>query len=87
MQNHCHFGGKIYELPISNFIQQKKFTLDFMYTANFNGWNTFESMKIYQRQGLFDLVSVNHSTRSGDIFSIFFNVKVHYVFSLESPRF
>ena len=34
-------------------------------------------------------MSVNHSTRSGDIigiFSIFFNMKVYCLFSLELPR-
>ena len=47
-------------------------------------------MKICSRRGKFKL-SVNHSARSGgvignrDIFSIFFNMKVCCVFSLESP--
>ena len=46
-------------------------------------------MKICSRQGKFELVSVNYSTWSErhnrDIISIFFNMKVCCVFSLESP--
>ena len=38
-------------------------------------------MKICLRQGKFELMSINHSTRSGGItgifFSIFFNMKIH----------
>ena len=34
---------------------------------NFNGSNSFGTMKIYSRQGKFELMSVNHSTRSGGI--------------------
>ena len=30
---------------------------------NFNGSNTFGTMKICSRQGLFELISVNYSTR------------------------
>ena len=36
-----------------NFIQQ-----------NFNGFNTLNTMKIYWRQGYFELISDNHSARS-----------------------
>ena len=47
-------------------------------------------MKICSRQGKFELMSVNHSARSGDInrdiLSIFFNMKVFCVFSLELPH-
>ena len=45
----------------------------------FNGSNTFETMKICSRQGKFELMSVNHSARSGGIiviFVLFFNMKV-----------
>ena len=42
------------------------------------------------RQGKFEVMSVNHSARSGGItdflFSIFFDMKVCCVFSLESPH-
>ena len=47
-------------------------------------------MKICSRQGKFELVSVNYSTWSErhnrDIISIFFNMNVCCVFSLESPH-
>ena len=47
-------------------------------------------MKICSRQAQFELMSVNHSARSGGIIglflSIFYNVKVYCVFSLESPH-
>ena len=39
--------------------------------------------------GVFELMSVNHIARSGGIkgiFSIFYNIKVCCVFSLESPH-
>ena len=39
---------------------------------NFNGSNTFGTMKICSRQGKFELMSVNHSARSGGIIGIFF---------------
>ena len=42
---------------------------------NFNGSNTFKTMKIYSRKEYFELMSVNHSARSGDIFiGIFFSI-------------
>ena len=48
---------------------------------NFNGSNTFGTMKICSRHGQFKLTSVNHSARSGGIiqmfFSIFINMKVY----------
>ena len=57
---------------------------------NFNGSKTSGNMKISSKQGQFELKSVNHSAGSGgknkDIFSIFFNMMVYCVFSLESPR-
>ena len=40
---------------------------------NFNGSNTFGTTKICSRRGLFELMSVNHSTRPGGIIGIFFN--------------
>ena len=50
-------------------------------------WGT---MKICSRQRKFELMSVNHSGRSGGTigisFSIFLNMKVYCVFSLESPH-
>ena len=39
---------------------------------NFNGSNTFGSMKICLRPGWFELVSVNHRARSGSIIGIYF---------------
>ena len=39
---------------------------------NFNGWNTFGTMKICMRQGWFELMSVNHSAGSGGIIGIYF---------------
>ena len=61
-----------------------------MIQQNFNGANTFRTMKLCSRQGEFELMSVNHSARSGGImviiFSIFFNMKVCCVFSVESPH-
>ena len=50
-------------------------------------WGT---MKICSRQRKFELMSVNHSGRSGSTigisFSIFLNMKIYCVFSLESPH-
>ena len=71
LQTHVHQGG-------GSEVQPK-----------FNGSNTFGTMKICSRQGQFELKSVYQSARSGGIigifFSIFFNMKVCCVFSLESP--
>ena len=44
--------------------------------SNFNGSNTFGTMKICSRQGQFELVSVNHSTRTGG------NIEISFRFSL-----
>ena len=55
---------------------------------NCNGSNTFGTMKICSKQRWFELMIVNHSTRLGGIigiFSIFLNMKVCYVCSLELP--
>ena len=57
--------------------------------SNFNGSNTFGTMKINSRQEWFEPMRVDYSARSGGIiriFSIFFNMKVCCVFSLESPH-
>ena len=57
--------------------------------SNFNGSNTFRTMKISSRQGKFEPMKVACSARSGGnigiIFSIFFHMKT-CVFSLESPH-
>ena len=57
---------------------------------NFNGSNTFGTMKICLSQGQFEIMSVNHSGRSGHIteafFYIFRNMKVYCVLSLEMPH-
>ena len=57
---------------------------------NFSDSNTFGTMKISSRQGLFEGVKVDYSARSGglnrDIFFIFFNIKVCCVYSLELPQ-
>ena len=56
--------------------------------SNFNGSNIFATTKICSRQEKFKLMDVYHSTNSegiiGIFFSIFFNMKVCCVFSLES---
>ena len=39
---------------------------------NFNGSNSFGTMKIRSREGKFELMSVNHSARSGGIKGISF---------------
>ena len=39
---------------------------------NFNGWNTFGTMKISSRQGWFEPVRVDYSARSGGIIGIYF---------------
>ena len=57
--------------------------------SNFNGSNTFGTMKISSRQGYFELMSFDNSARSGGILKIsliFYNMKVCCVFSLESPQ-
>ena len=56
----------------------------------FNGSNTFGTMKICSRQGQFEPSRVYYRAKSGginrDTSSIFFNMKVYFVFSLESPQ-
>ena len=57
--------------------------------SNFNGSNTFGTMKISSRQGEFDPMRVHNSARSGGIIRSslsFYNMKVCCVFSLESPQ-
>ena len=39
---------------------------------NYNGLNTFGTVKMCPRQGLLELMSVNHSARSGGIIGIYF---------------
>ena len=41
--------------------------------SNFNGSNTLGTMKICSRQGKFELVSVNHSARTGGKVEIYFH--------------
>ena len=57
---------------------------------NFNGSNTFGTMIICTRRGLFEPVCGNHSARAGGIIGTSFrfslNIKVCHVFSLESPH-
>ena len=57
--------------------------------SNFNGSNTFGTMKISSRQGKFEPMRVDNSTRSGGLIRIslsFYIMKVCCVFSLESPH-
>ena len=57
--------------------------------SNFDGSNTFVTMKISSRQGSFEPMGVDNSARSGGIKRIsliFYNMKVSCVFSLESPQ-
>ena len=57
--------------------------------SNFNGSNTFGTMKISSTQGYFEPMRVDNSARSGGITRIsliFYNMKVCCVFSLESPH-
>ena len=56
--------------------------------SNFNGSNTFGTMEISSRQGLFESLRVYYRARPGGIIgvSIFFIMKVYCVFSWESPR-
>ena len=57
--------------------------------SNFNGSNTFGTMKISSRQGYFEPMRVDNSARSGGIIRIsliFYNMKVYCVFTLESPH-
>ena len=57
--------------------------------SNFNGSNTFGTIKICSRQGKFKPMMVDNSARSGGIikiFLIFYNMKVYCAFSLESPH-
>ena len=58
-------------------------------TVELQGLETFGTIKICLRQGWFELISVNHSQvrrHNKDIFSIFYNMEVYCVFSLESPH-
>ena len=43
-----------------------------LYKSNFNGSNTFGTIKTSSSQGKFELMSVYHSARSGGIIGIFF---------------
>ena len=45
--------------------------------SNFNGSNTFGTLKICLRQGQFELMSVNHSARSGG------NIGISFLYSLK----
>ena len=58
--------------------------------SNFNGSNTFGTMKICSRQGEFEPLRLYYRDRSRginrDIFSIFFNMKAYCVYALESPH-
>ena len=57
--------------------------------SNFNGSNTFGTMKISLRQGQFEPLWVDNSAKSGGLIRIdliFYNMKVCCVFSLESPH-
>ena len=40
--------------------------------SNFNGSNTLGTMKICSRQGQLELMSVNHSAKSGGIIGLYF---------------
>ena len=69
---------KCYRMFVGSYIQ-----------SNFNGSNTFGTLKISPRQRWFEPVRIDNSARSGDkirISSIFYNMKVCCVFSLESPH-
>ena len=61
-----------------------------MLQQNFNSSNIFGTMKMCSRQGQFELMSIDHSTRSGGIigisFRFFFNMTVCCVSTLESPH-
>ena len=62
---------------------------NFLVQSNFNGSNTFGTIKISLRQGWIDPRTVDESARSGStirISLIFYNMKVSCVFSLESPQ-
>ena len=54
---------------------------------NFNGSKTFGTINMFET-GVVRFLKVNHSIRrhNRDLFSIFFIMKVYYVFSLESPQ-
>ena len=57
--------------------------------SNYNGSNTFGTMTICSRQGLFELMTVNRSTRTEckvEISFCFSNMNVYCVFSLELPH-
>ena len=58
--------------------EQREVCSIFEIQENFNGSNTFGTMKIYSRQGYFELMSVNHGARSGGINrDIFFRISLH----------
>ena len=52
---------------------QGKTTLISPVQSKFNGLNTFGTMKICSRHGQLELMSANHSPKSGDITVIFFD--------------
>ena len=64
--------------------------LEYCIQSYFKGSNTFGTMKICIRQGSFELMGVNHSTRTGGIIGISLlsvsHIKVHCGFSLELPH-
>ena len=47
-----------------------------MFYSNFNGSNTFGTMKICSRQGQFELMSVDNYARSGGIIEISFRFSI-----------
>ena len=52
-------------------LQLQEYTVE-----NFNGSNNFGTMKICLRLGWFELMSVNHSARSGGITVIYFQFSI-----------
>ena len=69
-------------MPYDAIVTKQYCTVELLLEHLWSNENTFEAGVVR--------VSVNHSARSGGIiglfFSIFYNVKVHCVFSLESPH-
>ena len=88
---HCITSSGYFHIKVSHKTQSVNCdALDLEIQSNFNGSNTFGTMKTCSRQGWFRPLRVYYRARSGgnnkDIFSIFFTMKVYCVFSLESPR-
>ena len=63
----------VYDSPLTYYRNRDNFIIKHI-QENFNGSNNLGTITICFRQGQFELISVNHSARSGGIIGIFFSI-------------